>query len=452
MKSHRNHSIWLAILCCIGSMGGAAQELQITLRQAVDQALQQNPEASVAHASDKEASADARLTRTKLLPKLTFTEDISRGNDPVYAFGTRLRQQKFTQADFALNALNRPQPIGNFASRFTASWTAFDSFKTQWEIRRADLLKKRSASSAAAVDQQIVLDVVRAYQSVLYAQREIEVAGHEQATATALLNSVDERVKAGLAVESDRMLAQVNVAARQEELIAAQGDLEMAKAELCETMGAPQVEIPGVKALEPRAYPQLPLQQELDTAAKMRPNLKAMGQAQSAQAAGVRAARAEYGPRVNAYGNWEDDRSSLGGARGNSWVAGVQISVDIFPASKPAQLAKESAAKLMIDAQQAVSAQHVRLEVSRAHIHRQTAALTVETARAAKEQSAESLRIVRNRYNSGLATITDLLRAEDAERESQSRYWKAVNDNAVTYAELLYATGTLTPDATEELQ
>jgi outer membrane protein TolC len=217
-------------------------------------------------------------------------------------------------------------------------------------------------------------------------------------------------------------------------------------------MGAPQVEIPGVKALEPRAYPQLPLQQELDTAAKMRPNLKAMGQAQSAQAAGVRAARAEYGPRVNAYGNWEDDRSSLGGARGNSWVAGVQISVDIFPASKPAQLAKESAAKLMIDAQQAVSAQHVRLEVSRAHIHRQTAALTVETARAAKEQSAESLRIVRNRYNSGLATITDLLRAEDAERESQSRYWKAVNDNAVTYAELLYATGTLTPDATEELQ
>ena len=43
-----------------------------------------------------------------------------------------------------------------------------------------------------------------------------------------LLTSVDEHVKAGLAVESDRMSAEVNVAARKEELIAAQGDLELA--------------------------------------------------------------------------------------------------------------------------------------------------------------------------------------------------------------------------------
>ena len=51
-----------------------------------------------------------------------------------------------------------------------------------------------------------------------------------------------------------------------------------------------------------------------------------------------------------------------------------------------------------------------------------------------------------------LATITALLRAEDAERQSQSMYWKAVYGNAMAYAELLYATGTLTPDAAEDLQ
>ena len=70
--------------------------------------------------------------------------------------------------------------------------------------------------------------VVGAYQSVLYAQREIAVAQHEQETAAALLASVDDHVKAGLAVESDRMSAQVNVAARKQELISAQGDLELA--------------------------------------------------------------------------------------------------------------------------------------------------------------------------------------------------------------------------------
>jgi outer membrane protein TolC len=51
-----------------------------------------------------------------------------------------------------------------------------------------------------------------------------------------------------------------------------------------------------------------------------------------------------------------------------------------------------------------------------------------------------------------LATITDLLRAEDAGRQSQSNYWHAVYGNAQAYAQLLYATGTLTADAAEDLQ
>ena len=50
------------------------------------------------------------------------------------------------------------------------------------------------------------------------------------------------------------------------------------------------------------------------------------------------------------------------------------------------------------------------------------------------DQSAESLRILKNRYDAGLATITDLLRAEDAERQSQSNYWHAVYGNAMAYA------------------
>jgi outer membrane protein TolC len=155
---------------------------------------------------------------------------------------------------------------------------------------------------------------------------------------------------------------------------------------------------------------------------------------------------------VSAYGNWEEDRGSLGSSGGNNWVAGVQISVDILPLGKRAQLAQESATKQKIDAQLSASQQHVRLEVSHAHIHRKTAELSLETAQAAMDQSAESLRILKNRYGAGLATITDLLRAEDAERQSQSMYWKAVYGNAMAYAELLYATGTLTPDAAEDLQ
>ncbi len=442
---------WLVLLCCMASLGAAAQE-PLTLRQAIQQALGASPEAKVASAETREANANASLARTQLFPQLNFSEDISRGDDPVYVFGSRLRQQAFTQADFSLNALNRPQPIGDFASRFSGSWMAFDSFKTEKQIQGADWARRSAASSSKAVNQQIVLHVVGAYQSVLYADREVDVAGHEEQTAEALLTQVNGRVKAGLAVESDRMAAEVNVAARKEDSIAARGDLELAWAELGEAMGAPELQPSPLEPIEPHTFPQSSLQDELAMAVKTRPDLAALNDAQKAQAESVGAARSDFGPRIDAYGNWEQDRPTFAGSGGNNWVAGVQISIDILPFGKRDQLARETAARERLDAQQTQARNQIRLGVSRAHIQRETAEQSLETARAAIDQAAESLRILRNRYNAGLATITDLLRAEDAERQSQTNYWHAVYGNAMAYAQLLCAEGTLTPDAAEELQ
>ena len=452
MNLNRKSAKWLLIFCCVWSSGAGAQTAQLTLRQAIDRALGQNPAAAVAGADEKAAGASARLARTYLLPQLSFTEDISRGDDPVFAFGMRLRQRQFTQANFALNELNRPQPIGNFSSRFSGSWMAFDSFKTQKAIRGADLMHKSAESSAKAVDQKIVLNVVQAYESVLYAERETDVARHEQETAAALLSAVADHVKAGLTVESDRMSAEVNVAARKQEVIAAQGDLELAWAQLRVAMGDAELQASALRPIEPHMFPSEALDQELAAAAKTRPDLSALRDAQSAQGTAVGAAKSSFGPHVSAYGNWEEDRGAFTSSGGNNWVAGVQIGIDILPFGKRAELARESAMKQRVDAQLATYQQQVRLAVSQAHIHRKTAELSMETARAAMDQSAESLRILRNRYTAGLATITDLLRGEDASRESQSNYWHSVYGNAAAYAELLYATGTLTPDAAEELQ
>ena len=89
---------------------------------------------------------------------------------------------------------------------------------------------------------------------MLYAQREIDIAEHEQETASALLASVDDHVKAGLAVESDRMSAQVNAAARKQELIAAEGDLDLAWAQLREAIGVPDLNVSKLKPIEPHTF------------------------------------------------------------------------------------------------------------------------------------------------------------------------------------------------------
>jgi outer membrane protein len=442
---------WLVLVSCMIPAGIRAQE-PLTLRHAIQIALKQSPDVDVARAEVEEAKASASVARTQYLPQVGFTEDITRGSDPVYAFGTRLRQQHFTQADFAVDALNKPEPIGNFATRISGGWLLFDSFRTQRSVQGADLMRKSAASAAKAVDQKVVLDVVQGYQRVLYAERRLEIARHELETAEAILSSVDDHVKAGLAVESDRMSAQVSLASRKQGMIAAQGDLDLAWAELRVAMGKQDLKSSTLRPIEQRNFPNADLQQELGTATKNRHDLAALTDGQSAQAAAERAARLSFGPRINAYGNWEDDRQSPGGQGGNNWVAGVQIGIDILPFAKRAQLAKERAIKARVDAQLAAYRQQVMLQVNQAHIQRQTAQQSLDTARTAIDQAAESLRILKNRYEAGLATITDLLRAEDAEREAQTNYWHAVYGNTMAYAQQLFATGTLTPDAAEDLQ
>ena len=451
MRLSLRNAPWLVFAFAMGSVGAVAQE-PLTLRQAIQQALKQSPDANMARAGTEEAKAAAALARTQLLPQVGLTEDISRGNDPVYVFGAKLRQQRFTMADFDLNALNRPNPVSNFATRLSGSWMAFDSFRTQRMIHGADLMRASAATAAKAVDQKIVFDVVQAYQGVLYAQRQVEVAQHELETAQALLSSVDDRVRAGLAVESDRMSAQVNEAATRQAVIVAQGGLDLAWAQLRVAMGAPDLAPMKLQPIEPKRFPETTLDQQFATAAKTRPDLAALGQAQSSQAMAVSAAKLSYGPHVSAYGNWEDDHSSFTGPGGHNWVAGVQIGIDLLPFSKRAQLARETAVKVRVDAQVNSYQQQVRLQVSQAHIQLQTAKQSLDTAKAAVDQSIESLRILKNRYGAGLATITDLLRGEDAERQAQANYWSAVYGNAVAYTGILFATGTLTPDAAEELQ
>jgi outer membrane protein TolC len=62
------------------------------------------------------------------------------------------------------------------------------------------------------------------------------------------------------------------------------------------------------------------------------------------------------------------------------------------------------------------------------------------------------LRILRNRYEAGLTTLTEVLRAEDAERQTETGYWQAVYRNALSFAALRLATGTLNQDQVVNFQ
>ena len=425
----------------------AAQQHKLTLQQAVAIAREKNPAQKLAAADIAAAEAGLRQSKTPLLPQITFSENVTRGNDPVYVFGTKLRQQVFQTSDFALNSLNRPTPLNNFSTNFSGRWTAFDSLHTQFQIKRASLLKQSASVSAGRTDQEVIYSVIGAYESVLIASREVEVAKHAVDTAQALHDLSRNRVDAGLAVESDVLSAKVNLATRQQELIQAEGTQQNAWTELEAALGVSLPTGPDtLEQLSEHIFSTSPFANEVEQALKNRPDLKSLALQISAQQTAVTLAKSDFGPRIDAFGSWQTDRPSFAGAAGNNWLAGAEIRVDLLPYEKLVHLQQEKVALLRAQAGEQAARSLIRVEVSRAYFEHQSAGRQVEVARSAMAQAAESLRILRTRYDAGLVTLTDVLRAEDADRQSQSGYWQAVYHNASSYAALRLATGTLNVD------
>ncbi len=87
-------TLWLP--CVSASAQQEAQPSSLTLQQAVTIALEKNPLRKAAIADTKVASAGVRAARSFLMPHLSFSETATRGDDPVYVFGSKLRQQRFT--------------------------------------------------------------------------------------------------------------------------------------------------------------------------------------------------------------------------------------------------------------------------------------------------------------------------------------------------------------------
>jgi outer membrane protein len=442
---------WMLLSFAVSMQPAGAQQARavpLTLDQAVKIALEKNPERKEALADTKAAAANVGEARSSLLPHILFSETATDGNDPVYVFGSKLRQRRFAAGDFALNVLNTPTPYGNFATRFGGTWTLFDSFGSWHAVDRAERAKDAAGYELERADQEVVFHVVDAYYGVLLAIKRLEVAEQSLRTAQAILDRAKDRYESGIVVQSDYLSAQVRFATRKQELIAAQDNLSVARAQLSAAMGVPiSDEFDPTEALDEKQLPAPSLNDLEKQAMERRPDLSCIRSQEAAQQQSVSMAKSAFGPRVNAYAGWEADNPTLfAGGGGNNWTAGIEVQFDLFRGgAKRAELSHERAMEERVSAAKQAATDAIRLEVRRAYYDLDVARQQVDVARAMIAEANESLRINQVRYDSGLSTITDLLAAEEAARRSQTDYWEAIYRYHTGYANLELASGTLSP-------
>ena len=231
----------VVVLCATGTMSSQAppEAPPLSLQQAASIALEKNPLRKAAVADTKAASAGVREAQSFLMPHVTFSELGTRGDDPMYVFGSKLRQQRFTTNDFDLNQLNTPLPFGNFSTRFGGTWNLFDSFASWHGVSRAKEMNTASTHQLERTDQEILFRVVQTYYGVLLAAKQLEVSDQAKKTAKSIMDRSQTRYDSGVVVESDLLSAKVRLASREQELIRARNNLELARAQLNTAMGVP---------------------------------------------------------------------------------------------------------------------------------------------------------------------------------------------------------------------
>jgi outer membrane protein TolC len=432
-----------------GARGRAEPAQGMTLREAVAVALEKNPAVQAADAYAEAVEQGIAEAKAGRYPRLDFSETVMRGNNPVYVFGTLLTQRQFESRHFALNFLNTPPPLNNFRTQFSAQMPLYDFGRTPGRVKDARLDAEAAAAGRRRTRQEVIFQVVGTYLNALLAREGERVALAAVEAAESDLHRARAREEQGLAVSSDVLSAQVQLAQAKEDLIRARNGVALACAAFNVALGLPEdaaTEIAGT--LEEARLEAGTLGDRQARALATRPDFAEATLGAERAANGTRLARSEFLPKLDLFSSWEQDNQRFLSRGGNNWTVGASLSFNLFDGgANRARLAQSRARERQARARREQMANGVRLQVREAFLNLDAARQRLEVSRESAAQAAESLRILRDRYEAGLATITDVLRAETMHTSAQRNFLNALFDYRIGFAALEFATGELGPDS-----
>jgi len=414
----------------------------LTLQQAADEALSRNPAVAAADATRAVAAAHLAGARAARLPRVELTESATRGNNPVFVFGSLLEQGVFGAEHFNPAFLNDPDPLTNHRVAVTARAPLFDRLAASTAVRQGRNAVSRADAGIEETRQRLRSEAVARFYGVIVAQEKLAVAQEAVKSAEAGAKAARDRFDQGLIVESEALAADVQLASFRQRVIAAEGELAIARTALATLLQRPRADALDVAGELPVVAEATPLDQAVARAVEQRAPVKAAAAASSDADLQLRAQRASLLPRVDAFGTFGASGATFGDRNADHTV-GVALSVDLFDRGRAARVAAARAGIDAAHAAEAMARDAVTMEVVTAW-HRLRAARDMAAVSAASASRAEAAaRIVRDRYGIGLTTITEQLRAQTALASARFDTLAARYEALIAHAELLRATGDL---------
>ena len=419
----------------------ACAQSTLSLDDAIAAALSRNRSLQAARASVSEAQSGVREAQSAFFPRITAAESWQRGDQPVFVFSSLLSSRRFAASNFAIDALNHPDPTGFFRASVGLEQVIVDGGRQRSAASAAGLRRDIAAHQADQAAMDVMVAVATTYGRVLAAQTARRAADAGVESAREDLTRTERRRDAGMATEAEVLSLRVHLADLQQRSIQADGDAAIARAELNRLMGA------AIDRDYAAADPPSRVDESLDrsslvaAALEARPSLKASDAAARLADTMQRASRAALIPQLSAQAGVDFSGTTFND-RSSSWLFGGELRWSFSSGGAERarmKAAAEAASRARLDREDARAA--VEVEVVSAIRRLDAARARQRVGAAAVEQARESQRIIRDRFDAGIAGTDDVLRASTAVLDAEAQRASALVDGIVAQAMLDRAIG-----------
>jgi len=424
-----------------GAPSASAEDVPITLGDALALAEKANPELQAAAARVDAQIARTESVRRMLWPRLGLSMAWSRTDLAAGVFANKLNSGQFTQADFDVARLNDPGSLNHLGTGLSLE-VPIDAFG---KVRRMADGQAAYTDAAAAgtrdATQEIRLRVVEAYRGAELAGRALDVTERALAVARAREAEIEARVETGSALQAELLRARSRRRQREADLAERRGQQGMARASLARLLGAPA----GSSYVPTEAPPAVtPLEGAeaawVERAARQRPILVSARRRADAATSLAKGERSASWPDLGVFGQLYDNRLSASDGS-QAWAVGIGLKWSPFDASRGKREAAALAEQRATEHDAHAAADQVRLEVAMAHRRAVSARERYAAAAGGAEDGREAFRVVQERRKAGVATLTDELETETAALGAALEEIGAAAEVAIADAALRRAAG-----------
>jgi outer membrane protein len=416
---------------------------ELSLADAVRMALENNHEILAQREGLLAQEKDAGVARSALLPRVSVEERYLRTTTPGYAFMSRLNQERITAQDFNPDLLNNPDPVGDYQTTI--------AFEQPLYMQRALLGLSMSKKEALAKSEDLrrkreetAFSVTRAFLLVQSAREYVRAVkkGIEEAEENARIAAL--RYKNGLGQYADTLRTSTALTEARQRLNAARKNLALAR----ETLGL--LTAADVRVDAAGGPVDLPLHdlEYYTQKARTRSDIKAASLRGENARKGIRLAEAGYLPYLGVGGAYQlDDHDTPFGSEGKSWQVSAFLRWDLFDGTRR-EYERAKARHLAGQADQSLLAmkQGVSYRITEAYLNAEEAGKNSELARQALGTAEEGTRLLRLRYENGLASLADLLGAQSSLEQARAGVVERENAFKTATASLSFEGGTILED------